>query len=176
MSLDRHGPSQSICSQCGQTLHMDQMAEHADWHFAQDLQSQEQQTGSSSVASTPATTTFLTTAGLNGLNSKQSQEYAKPAGLSPGFAPSASVNNGPARTSVKQDRDAKQPTTQVRQQSSASIPPSYAVPAYPPPAANGTTRVAIFTHQNQVTRAAEVRARDEVRRQVRLMRMLSRAV
>lgn len=148
---DHHETSQSSCSQCGQTLHMDQMEEHADWHFARDLQSREQPGYSSAVPASLATPQH-SMAESSGLDDKRSHEYAPPSGPPPSSAPSDS----------KQDRELKQPTAQAQKQSSISVPPSYAAPSYPPPAANGTTKVATYTHENQVTRAAEARAKDEV--------------
>lgn len=91
MSLKTSLPAmdQYSCSRCNQTMQADEKTEHDDWHFAQDLQSQEQ--GSGATASQPPPKVAPPTyppdvkhpyqpdpAPTNGGSSGQTPQYAPP--------------------------------------------------------------------------------------------------
>lgn len=142
----------STCQRCGQTVLLDELDEHHDWHFAQDLQAQESG-GASSTAPTVATQPRGLDAKFNGGTTSDSSQPNGVHGLATNnsFPDSASMKNG--NGTVKHTLD------QPNKGGASDNPPSYAPPSYP---RNRTGAHALY--KNQVDRAAEVRARDEVRR------------
>ena len=128
-----------FCSRCDQKLKWHEKEEHEDWHFAKDLQSQEQDGAGASARPTQAVPQPQRPISKQAADSKDTQppDYAPPSYPPPPAAPQPADSNN-------------------------TQPSNYAPPSYPPPT-NGASRAAARHHTNQVIEAGKVRARDEVR-------------
>lgn len=119
--------------------------QHEDWHFAKDLQDQEQ---NGAVASVPPAQAAPRAPPRSQQDLKQGSdsEVYQP----PDYAPPSHPPPRAQQQDLKQVGDSK-----------GNQPPNHAPPSYPPPQ-DGASRATARHHTNQVIEAAKIRARDEV--------------
>ena len=124
-----------LCKRCEKTLPSEERTEHEDWHFAMDLQSDDQNGNSAPAPTYASPDNKHDTKGSNGT----APTFAPPSGPPPNYR-----------------NDSKGDT-----KSSNGTAPGFAPPKHPPPN-RATNQITAHRHTNQVIEAGKVRARDEV--------------
>ena len=132
-----------LCKRCEKNVPSDERTEHEDWHYAMDLQSDDQNGNSAPVP------TYANQAPPQRHPVDNKHDVKSSNGPDSGFAP---PSYPPPNHSVDSKKDTK---------SSNGAAPGFAAPKYPPPN-RATHQATAHHHTNQVIEAGKVRARDEV--------------
>jgi Ubiquitin-Binding Zinc Finger len=153
----QQSPDGYFCSRCEQKMPSDEKEGHEDWHFAVDLQAEEQGGPTASEPPVPAM-------------SKQQELKSQPTGDDQFFC-SRCEKSLPSNEKGGHEDWHLALNLQAQEQAGAGAserpagdqPPGYAPLSYSQSAYSTTRAMTSHHHTNQVIEAARVRARDEVR-------------